>query len=441
MPDGLLPKELAADIVHDSIHDAKAAEMRRKHGLKADCFRDKRHREIIKTQDDLIRQGEEQLFLALSEKVGSETNEYMRNLDLILPRTIDYETKCKKFKELLDGKQFKRAVTEALNNNLEDPGGLRAELAEIVKDYGNGKSQASQTEWNFRPADEILAEAQKLTWFIPNWLAPGNLTLLSATPKTGKSTLLLSLLLSLSCGGKFLGVEVPQKRVAFVCAEEGGPILKDRIEKMGGLNEDFLIHLGPKILNESAGESLRQFVTEEQVDVLALDPLVRLHNRKEDSSEAAIPVYLLVELARETGAAIILIHHDRKSGGEYGSQIRGSSAIFGAVDLAISMKRTSGQGHLVEVSTIGRICADTDNIVIELHQEGLIWSLKGYAQDVKFDKDQKAILEALESGHTKLKEIAEFAEIPDATCYRRIQRLIKQEKINSKSGGGYQLIK
>ena len=115
-------------------------------------------------------------------------------------------------------------------------------------------------------------------------------------------------------------------------------------------------------------------------------------------------------------------------------------AILGAVDLSISMKRCSGQGHLVEVATIGRICADANNVVIELHPEDLIWSLKGYAQDVKFDEDQRGIVEALESGNSKLKEIAEFTGIPEATCYRRIMRLIEQSRINSKPGGGYELV-
>jgi hypothetical protein len=47
----------------------------------------------------------------------------------------------------------------------------------------------------------------------------------------------------------------------------------------------------------------------------------------------------LLQLARDSGACVLLIHHARKSEGQYGDEIRGSGALFALVDVAIVMKR------------------------------------------------------------------------------------------------------
>ncbi len=312
------------------------------------------------------------------------------------------------------------------------------ELLSIAKSIA--KYKAETREWCFEPLSEIIAAAENLTWIIPNWLACGHLTLLTGPPKIGKSVLALNLILALANGGKFLGVDVPKKQVGFVCCEEGAPILKDRIEKMGASFDNVFVHMGPKIIDSASQESLKSFVLDKNIDVLVLDPLVRLHDRKEDSPEAAIPIYLLVELVRETKTAVLLVHHDRKSGGEYGSQIRGSSAIFGAVDLSISLKRFTGNGHLVEVQTIGRICSQTEPIVIELHPQDLLWSPKGTTQDVKFGAEEQLIVDALKAGMSKINEILSFTELPRTTCYRRLKSLENKNLIRNTKNGIWELI-
>ena len=47
----------------------------------------------------------------------------------------------------------------------------------------------------------------------------------------------------------------------------------------------------------------------------------------------------LLDLAHETGVALILVHHERKSGGEAGRGIRGASSLFAAADQILLLDR------------------------------------------------------------------------------------------------------
>ena len=62
---------------------------------------------------------------------------------------------------------------------------------------------------------------------------------------------------------------------------------------------------------------------------------------EENSTEAAKPLYKLGEISERTGATFLMLHHARKGGKDEKDtklSIRGSSAIFGAIDMAIILE-------------------------------------------------------------------------------------------------------
>ena len=79
----------------------------------------------------------------------------------------------------------------------------------------------------------------------------------------------------------------------------------------------------------------------------------------------------LLQLARESGACVLLIHHARKSEGTYGDEIRGSGALSALVDVAIVMRP-----HEVEtqrrLSTMSRFPDTPRELVIELREGGYV---------------------------------------------------------------------
>jgi hypothetical protein len=48
--------------------------------------------------------------------------------------------------------------------------------------------------------------------------------------------------------------------------------------------------------------------------------------------------------ATGAGLAVLLVHHQRKGGGQDGDAVRGSGAIFAAVDMLIEVERPTGDG-------------------------------------------------------------------------------------------------
>jgi hypothetical protein len=60
-----------------------------------------------------------------------------------------------------------------------------------------------------------------------------------------------------------------------------------------------------------------------------------------DAAQATGAVMAWTRLAQESGACVLLVHHVRKSGGNFGEAIRGSSAILGTADGSWEIGRVS----------------------------------------------------------------------------------------------------
>jgi len=94
--------------------------------------------------------------------------------------------------------------------------------------------------------------------------------------------------------------------------------------------------------------------------------------------------------------AVLVIRHDRKSGGDLGDSARGSSAFGGEADIILSLRRPSRAGTPPTYRIllgVGRYNAVPDSLVIELTQDGYIahGDLRAVANNVVHD----ALVEAL----------------------------------------------
>lgn len=91
----------------------------------------------------------------------------------------------------------------------------------------------------------------------------------------------------------------------------------------------------------------------------------------------------------KAGAAVVLLHHFRKSAGEHGSAIRGSSALMGKVNVVIEFKLTeAGKTHpRRKLETFSHFGLTPDNVIIELTENG--YRFDGSASDVqKIDRQE-----------------------------------------------------
>ena len=212
---------------------------------------------------------------------------------------------------------------------------------------------------NFKPvkASDLLAQPPvPLTWVWESYLPVGSLALLAAFMKVGKSTFAYALAVAVAQGRPFLGYPTKQGCVLILAVEEHARDVRMRLERFGlSQNDPLYVHAGR--LSSLDLPSIRSFVKEQGVTLLLLDTLSRFWDIKDENDNAEVTrrVSPFLDLAHETNAAVVLIHHERKSGGEDGRGIRGGSALFAAVDQALLLDRRPGgdASHRV-LKTVGR---------------------------------------------------------------------------------------
>jgi RecA-family ATPase len=162
--------------------------------------------------------------------------------------------------------------------------------------------------------------------------------------KVGKSTLIYELALSVARGKPFLGFPTRQGRVLILAVEENRRDARHRLIRLG-LRRTDRIHLWAKPLDPRWLRALRAYIRKHNVRLVILDTLAsywRIKNEN-DNAEVIRGITPLERLARETGAAVLIIHHDRKGGGPNGESIRGGSGLFAKVDQALMLRRVGSQ--------------------------------------------------------------------------------------------------
>ena len=165
-----------------------------------------------------------------------------------------------------------------------------------------------------------------VSWVWEPFLAEGTLNLLVAFMKTGKSTLASALALAVAQGKPFLGFPVQAGGVLVLALEEHPRDVGRRFSAFGWESGD-PIWVQHRSLSNSAHtlKKIRAFLASHDIKLIMIDTLTQFWRVGDENSNADIVRQLspLLDLARESGVAIVLVHHERKSGGEEGRGIRG----------------------------------------------------------------------------------------------------------------------
>jgi DNA repair protein RadA/Sms len=142
-------------------------------------------------------------------------------------------------------------------------------------------------------------------------LVPGSVTLVGGEPGVGKSTLLLQVLVELAWKGE---------RVLYVSAEESAAQVRARAERLGALSPDLWLLAEPSLDHiltavEDVGPA---FVVVDSIQTVASAAL-----RSAPGSVAQVRdcAHRLVEVAKRTGAAVLLIGHVTKDGSLAGPRV------------------------------------------------------------------------------------------------------------------------
>lgn len=184
--------------------------------------------------------------------------------------------------------------------------------------------------------DELLANPAVMkppTAVVPYLAYEARCTMLAAMEKSGKSTLTGYIASRVSTGRPFLGRPCVAGVVLIVGLEEFIGDCARRLEHFGA--DPKRVHVMNRVPSDPAARPLAitRYLTRYQPVLVIVDSLIAYGRGSvtdwNASAQAEPVVQQITDLAHESGAAVILIHHAKKADGRY----RDSSAIGGAVDV------------------------------------------------------------------------------------------------------------
>jgi hypothetical protein len=223
----------------------------------------------------------------------------------------------------------------------------------------------------------------------PGLLPAQGILFVGGEPKVGKSLLVANLALSLAAGADRLGFAVLTARRVLVCQFELPiPQLVSRLATMRrvmGSAADQNLFIDTRATGHllSAPQGLQHFLTAAQAaaaEIIILDPLYSTHDQDENDTRAmAALCQSLLRLREASRAALIVVHHVRKSIGrhEIGSAFRGSSALHAVGDSYLLLTRPSPQFNTVELRFQFRYAAPQPPRLLQLDSSALWFSAAG----------------------------------------------------------------
>lgn len=223
----------------------------------------------------------------------------------------------------------------------------------------------------------------------PGLLPTQGILFVGGEPKVGKSLLVANLALCLAAGSDRLGFPIPARQRVLVCQFELPlPQLLSRLTLMRRslgpvADHDLLIDTRAAGHLLSAPQGLAHFLHAAQAaaaEVLILDPLYSTHDQDENDTRAmAALCQALLRLRDVSGAALIVVHHVRKSVNrhEIGSAFRGSSALHAVGDSYLLLTRPSLQLPTLELRFQFRYAAPCAPRLLDLDPNTLWFSAAG----------------------------------------------------------------
>ena len=210
---------------------------------------------------------------------------------------------------------------------------------------------------------ELLAPPKEV---IPRIAWQGRTTGLIGPDKSGKSTLLGHAVAALTNGEMFLDRQVERGSALIVAPDEAVGDTVRRLQEVGAdPNLTRLLTLHPeKLLDYLRAEMARETPTLLVVDSLA-EWARLIAGRAPDDGDAAgwgAVVRPLVQLSRDFNCATVMLHHPRRSDGQY----RGSGEIAAALDCLLEIRLPSKGEEITQRSFSGRARWPIEEFAIEM---------------------------------------------------------------------------
>ncbi len=255
----------------------------------------------------------------------------------------------------------------------------------------------------FKTGREIASEIPaEVPWVARPWVALGAITEVDGKVKSaGKTTWVTYLVRAVLDGVPFMGEPTAQTSVVYL-TEQSLTTFRAAMQRARLLDrDDFIVLFWYEALGIGWPEIVRAAAAECRLrgaKVLVVDTLGQfadLTGDSENDAGRALEAMKPIQQAAAEGLAVIIVRHERKSGGSVGDAGRGSSAFAGAADIVLSLRRPEGNHRptIREIVALSRLDETPAQMFIELTQEG--YRVLGKVADLARQEAEVAILETL----------------------------------------------
>jgi hypothetical protein len=228
------------------------------------------------------------------------------------------------------------------------------------------------------------------SWVVEGLLPTAGSSLLAGKPKSGKSTLVRQLVFAVATGRSFLGRDVLQGPVLYLALEEKMSEVRKQFDLLGADGVEPI-----SVVFDCRGNRLievRDLITEIQPVLVVVDTLAKLVDLNEINKYGPTNKRLreLHELARDSGAHLLCVHHSRKGvSDDTIDNVLGSTALSGGVDTVIAIQNQKGKRTL---STEQRYGVSIEKTILDFDSETRTTSILGTAKDIADEAKRTTLL-------------------------------------------------
>jgi len=322
---------------------------------------------------------------------------------------------------------------------------------ESIRRSGNEKTKNNFEAISFK--DLMEKDLGEIQWLVERLVPQSGITIISGKPKSMKTWVLLEIALKSAAGEKVFG-EFPTKKTGILIIDEenGERLLKERLEMMSDEKDLPIFFASQKEFCTSSDSvnTLLNYCEKNEIGAVFFDPFVRVHSADENSSREISEVFKYLRRLPNNDIAVILVHHNRKSGAgnQSGDQMRGSSDIFAAINSQLSVERDGNKLKIEQ--TKSKESEEIEQFEVDMVKldEKLIFAYQG-VPNVYGKKSEKAeeiavnILREYKDGLSRsaiVSKVKEKKSIGDKSIRSALERLKEEGRIFEKPGKGNERI-
>lgn len=286
----------------------------------------------------------------------------------------------------------------------------------------------------FITASELaVMEPEQVDWIWRPYVGAGDVASCEGPPKSGKSTFIRKLCAHVVTGRPFLGEPVKQGPVLY-CTEERAGTTREGLKRAGGLE---LADLHILFRHEVRGrdwaaivEIIDAYCRKHGIVLVVIDTLSKwagLRGEEEQAAGCAMESVGPLQYLAASGPAVIVVRHERKSGGATGEAGRGSSAFAGDLDTITSIRKVTGEKTQRRIGAEGRHDDTPDYVVVDL-LDGEYVNL-GDPHDLRRQEQERGIIDLLPTSQAAavlLEDLCAGGDVTRSTAQRLVRHLINE---------------